>query len=338
MADGCKSLSVRLCTEGTDGKQEQSVPLEVNALEGIPFESPGFRGQVLLLNRPDPEEPSWPYYKHFQDKMRRFEFRLQGVFLVEPGDDIFFGVELTEAAPLGPALRMTANWILGVVSLLCSARGVSYSYNLELQELPNGDVLRPHLAFPIVAADAILATPSGERPPPLTEAIAAMPLQERQKVRLNTQDTFTFAYWSKQADFERWKICNMPFGWSSSFTNFIGQQQVQLTAYRLPREGDAECPPHSEARKKRLMSLVLANSRASREVEAVRVAGPTSAHRWSLEAAEMSSEELDRLWFVEDRAKPDSDSGNSPSSFFSWPWYLFSGAMCTCTTYRHSVR
>lgn len=345
MSHQCKSLSVRLCVEGSGGDDKVGVPLEVNASEGIPFESPGFRGRVLLLNRPDEENPDWPYKKHFEGKQRRFEFRLQGVFTEDPGDNIFFGVEMAQVVGLGTALRLTANWIMNVVSILCAARGISYSYNLELQEWPNGDILRPYLAFPIVAADAIIVTPPGEAPPPLTEALDPVPLQEKRRIRFNTTDTFTFAYWSKQADFERWEMCNMPFGWSSSFTSFIGQQPVHLTAYRLD-DGVLHEGPHMEARKRRLMSLVISNSRAevssSRAGPSVEADSPTrrcrpSAQRWSLESAELSVEEIDRLWLEEDEIRKRSKPEFGANSYSSWSTILTAG-MCSCTAGRHGLR
>mmetsp|Transcript_94524 Transcript_94524/g.300005 ORF Transcript_94524/g.300005 Transcript_94524/m.300005 type:complete len:338 (-) Transcript_94524:155-1168(-) len=337
MADLCKSLSVTLLTHGSDGKD---LPLEVNSSDGIPFESPGFRGRVLLLNRPDPETPDWSYHKHFEDKMRRFEFRLQGVFLKEPGDNLYFGVELAKAAHLGYALRMTANWILSVLSILCAARGISYVYDLDFRKLPNGDVVRPHLAFPVVAADAIIRTPCGEVPPPITKAIQAVPQQEKLSMRFNTEDTFTFAYWTKQADFERWDICNMPFGWSSSFANFIGPQPVYLTAYRL-EGGDGQGEAHSEARKARFMTLVMSNTRAGAQPEALAAAPsstPTPARRWSLEEAELPLEELDRLWGNDGEAeKPDPGSNSLNSGVFA-PWSVLTKGMCTCTSERHGIR
>jgi len=348
-ADAAACLSVELCVPGPrdaagaggGSSGSGSLPVEVNATEGIPFENAFFRGRVLLLNRPDPETADWPYHKHFTGKLRRFEFRLQGTFLADPGQNVFFGVELAERVGLGPALRLTVNWLVGVVNVLCTARGVSYSYNLELAEQADGSVVRPYLAFALVAADAIVVTPQGGAPPSLTESLEPMSAQEKSRVRLNTTDTFTFAYWSKQADFVRWEMCNLPFGWRSGLANFIGRQPVHLTAYRLEPGGASEL--HSEDRKTRLMALVLTNRRAQAaepgpEAAAAAAANEEPAARpWVLEEAELSLEEYLLLegrpgaFVTKPRGRPQPPA--SPPK--GW---LSSLGCCASTVTRHGVK
>lgn len=241
------------CSEGGSG-----APVRVNSPSPVPINGAGFVGWLIFLNRPDPEPPDggWPYAEHFAGKSRRFELRLQGRFLVDPGEDVFFGVEIPEAVVLSTGLRMTSRWILSLVSVLCAARGVAYSYSLDLEEQADGSVVRPHLAFPACAADAIVATPPGQEPPNLAAPLRQLGLDEKLRVRLNTRDTFTFAYWSKQADFARWEMCNLPLGWSSSFSSFIGSAPIHLTAYSLKRR-DPGGPLHEESRKRLFMRLVL---------------------------------------------------------------------------------
>jgi len=321
---------------GSDSSPETGVigctdiPLEINASEGTPFECPFFRGQVLLLNRLDPEPAGFLYHKHFKERKRRFEFRLQGKFLKDPGDQIFFGVELSEPVGLGPALRVTVNWIMSVVHILCSARGVTYSYSLELQELPDGSIVRPHLAFPMYAADAIIATPPGLAPPPLTETIDQMTLQERCRVRPNTTDTFTFAFWSKQADFLMWKICNMPCGWTCSFASFIGAQQVHLPIYALDDDSDTTAL-HTEARKRRLMTLTLRNRKVDEALPQAPSTISTAVQKWTLEQAELTVEEFNGLMaehrYVTARSWPLPGSG-----------WLNHFVCCTSTVGRHGLR
>jgi len=335
----------------------------VSAPEGIPFRCASFEGHVLFLNRPHPEPKGdgWPYAKHFVGKARRFELRLQGRFLSDPGsaEDVFFGIELTKVVGMSWALRSTANWIMSVVSLLCAARGVSYSYSLDIAHLPDGDVLRPHLAFPLVAADVVAATPSGEQPPPLSEPRNPMTMAQRQAVRLNCTDTFTFAYWSKQADFAAWKICNMPMGWSASFSSFIGSQSVHMTTYRLKRSV-AEGGLHTERNKRCLCRLVLSNScvagatvpAAVTDEKAVGAgaadkpeprAAPVSLRPldhmrprpWCLEEAELPLEELDRLWTNRHFTGSYTKDAEEPQP--RRPSWLSSVACCSATA-RHGIR
>jgi len=331
----------------------------VNAPEGIPFRCAGFEGHVLFLNRPHPEPQGdgWPYAEHFVGKARRFELRLQGRFLSDPGsaEDIFFGIELTKVVGMSWALRSTANWIMNVVSLLCAARGVSYSYSLEISHLPDGDVLRPHLAFPLVAADVVVATPSGEPVPPLCDPLGAMTLVQRQAVRLNCTDTFTFAYWSKQADFAAWRITNMPMGWSASFSSFIGSQSVHMTTYRLKRPA-AEGGLHTERNKRCLCRLVLSNSCVAGSAGAAALADEKAAadrpepraapdslrppdhtrpRPWCLEEAELPLEELDRLWTNRHFAGPHAGAEELEPRRASW---LSSYGCCTATANRHGIR
>lgn len=253
------------------------IKIEPNALRGTPFHNSAFCGEVLFLNVPYPPAPDdkWAYAEHFRTKQRRFEFRLQGTFLVDPGEDVFFGIEFTDHICLSPTLRLSASWLMTVVKTLCAARGITCSYSFDKQTLPDNDELHPHLAFPIHAADTIIATPPGETPPDLSQSLTQMSFAEKKTISLNTRDTFTFAYWSKNADFMRWKIVGMPFDWSSDFSTFIGTQDVHFTAYSLMNAGAA----HSQRAKQYFSRMVL--SRKTPQVQQTSSSQPKNRRKTS---------------------------------------------------------
>eukprot|EP00928_Gymnodinium_smaydae_P038783 TRINITY_DN26662_c0_g1_i1.p1 TRINITY_DN26662_c0_g1~~TRINITY_DN26662_c0_g1_i1.p1 ORF type:complete len:379 (-),score=77.79 TRINITY_DN26662_c0_g1_i1:33-1169(-) len=236
--------------------------LEVNATAGTAFENEAFVGEVLVLHRPDPAPTSggWPYEEHFRGKLRRVEFRLQGTFKVEPGET-YFAMELNGAFTLGTALRVTASWVMSIVSMLTAARGASLHYNLEREE-SDGEVVRPFVAFPLLAGEGFCITPQGEQPPPITETIDPSSYEERANLRLNTSDTFTFAHWSKQVDLQSWEIKDLPFGWRSSLVPFIGRQPVELSVYSLLRP-TSEGGRHCESNKRRLLHLEVTHGSAT---------------------------------------------------------------------------
>lgn len=337
------------------------VRLECNAQEAIPFEAGSLSGKVMFIQRPDPEPSDWRYAKHFKNKLRRFEFRLQCKFKEDPGQDVFFGVELPKLVPLSWPLKMTVKWILTVVHMLCTERGVSYHYSLDAQQMPDGGTIWPHLSFPMLAADAIVRTPQGQVPPLLTGSFEKTPYDEKRKVVLNTEDTFTFAYWSKNADFVRWELCNLPLGWSSSFCNFIDDVPVHLTSYHT-EQSIASGGYLTDKNKRYLMSLVLSNKRATchnkraqgeseaTENTSLQVSkgevgktahflGPTP-FKWSHECAEMSPDELEAMWFnppirVNNR-HPTPQSSRTTSSRIGHG-LLSSFSQC-CTSNRQTIR
>lgn len=266
--------------------------MQVNHPDGVPFKSSGFRGRLLFLHRADEDLPACPaeiprgatpeatggdgagsaseggsvssfdgahYAEHFRPRERRFELRVQGVFTIDPGDPdgLFFAAELAETVGLRPVMESAVSWLLSIARMLSTARGVVFACNQELSEGPDGDILRPHIAFPMLAADAIVVTEPGEEPPPITESLEKTPLAEKKGVCLNTKDTFTFGYWSKYVDFVRWEVCNMPLGWRSSFANFIGAQRLHLVCYRL-KAATGEVT-HADSNKQYLLRLTLAS-------------------------------------------------------------------------------
>jgi len=273
-------LSVTMFRGAREHKVD-GVPIEVSAPQGTPVDNKFFRGQVLFLHRP-PTEPAhgdWPYAKHFTGKKRRAEFRLQGVFKADPGD-LFFGMELQENTTLNWSLKVTMDWVLSVIGILTAARGGTFSYNIELKKLPDGDIIRPFSAFPLVTGESVTVTPAREVPPPLTSTFDASPLDERRAVRLNTKDTFTFAHWTMEVDLFRWEICNMPFGFRASFRPFIGDQPIYLSVYGL-KKSIADGGSHAESNKNRIVHFMVKNIPKTSDCSTERKAN-SRWRRWGL--------------------------------------------------------
>lgn len=245
--------TVRLSgAEGSEGKI-----IQVNSLDGIPFETDVFSGQVLFLQRPTPEpfHDNWPYAKHFRPIQRRWEMRCQGKFkkLVD-AEGVYFGAEFKHDTSLSWSKLQVAKWVLKMAEMLAAAKGVWFHHALALTRTQDGSMVLPHYVSPMCAAEALYATPPGEEPPPITEPIAWRPLSEKKSIEVNTQDTFTIALWNKQLDFATWQICNLGFGWKSSITPYIGDQPIHLVAYSL-KQKDVPGDPHTEANKDYILRL-----------------------------------------------------------------------------------
>lgn len=253
-------------------------PVQVNAARGTSFENEFVRGQVLFLHKPWPEPESYPYSEHLASKARRFELRCQLSFKKEPGE-VYFGSEMEEDVQLSWTTRRVAHWVLGVCQMLAHAKGVWLTYRFDMEELSNGDIVRPHCAIPMIAADGVVVTPSGQTPPSITDPVPETPLSERLKVRLNTADTYTFAYWNKNMDFARWMIVGMPLGWSSSFKPFIQGQPVHLVAYTLREASPAGGDPHSDGNKQHLVRMVISEEGGDSEKMAASLGSDRKALR-----------------------------------------------------------
>lgn len=224
--------SVSLELETSSG----TTPVGMNLDRGFPFETADFRGQVLFLHRCDKGR----YAKHFEDKLRNFEVRIQGVFKRAPGN-VFIAGQLPQRVGLSFAMNITANWLLSVAKMVSAARGIWFTANLEEREV-DGSVAHPYYAIPVYAANHISRTPAGQTPPPITQMVLDVPLDVRKQLarELNVEDTYTFAFWDKYVDFKQWMLCNMPFGYTSSLEPFIGNMAVHISMYRLHIDDVAE--------------------------------------------------------------------------------------------------
>lgn len=248
--------------------------LEVNAERGTPFETDIFEGETLFLHRPDPEPENWRYAEHFRTASRRWEMRCQGVFKVDPGE-VFFGAELEEDLKLANARHAAAKWLAKMVGRMAAWKGVACHYNFDMVRLDDGSEVRPHFVAPILTAQAIVITPKGQIPPPISRSFPETPLAEKLRMSLNTYDTFTFCFWFKQLDFARWELCNFPLGYRSSLDDFIEQRPIHLLAYGCERtERDVDI--HADSSKKTMVRVV-----CSPPQDASAASNRPSVRRWS---------------------------------------------------------
>jgi len=286
--------------------EDGATPLEINTPESVPFENEEVRGELLFLHRPSPElEEAWPYKEHFASKERRWEFRIRLIFKVAP-QEAFFTVELSHDPQIGPLSRVTVKTILAFVSTINATLGTGFWYNLEVElgENPDaaGEVELPHFIWPLLKADAILATPLGEVPPPLTEAVESSP--NRSSIVLDTAHTFTFVYNSKYVDFMKWQLCHI-MGVDWFLDECIDKQNLFFSVYRLKSH---ELPrAHVNGNKRHFLRWMIVHPRAAPLEESASRRGPRSAS---------SSTNLrgDGSEWASDLDSEDSDSISTPSA------------------------
>eukprot|EP00930_Biecheleria_cincta_P100553 TRINITY_DN92169_c0_g1_i1.p1 TRINITY_DN92169_c0_g1~~TRINITY_DN92169_c0_g1_i1.p1 ORF type:complete len:381 (-),score=36.74 TRINITY_DN92169_c0_g1_i1:125-1234(-) len=251
------------------GGDKEGMALQINSTEGVEFENDLFSGRILFMHRPDPEPERWTWRERFEGKTRCWEFRLQGTFKTDPGE-MYFAAELSEPMSIGWASIITMKAILNFAYMLASIRGIDFDYNWYLTEFDNGDVLRPHFTFPLIAADIAVRTPAGEKPPLITAPLEATPLADKIATSLKAGDTYTFGFWTKYLHFARWELVNVPLGLGGSLDAFIGKQPIDLAIYGL-RTSKSEGDLRAESNKIVLARIVLTHTASGKEtIDAIR--------------------------------------------------------------------
>jgi len=228
--------------------------IDYDVVEVIPIDCDEFSGSFLFLQRPEKEDDNHPCMRYFKGKRRLFEWRVQGVFKRDPGD-LYFAAEFLETPSLSWTMGLTVSWLLSIASMLSAARGVWFNYSLEKIQQADGSCIRPHLAYPMIAADGIYKTPSHETPPDIAGVFQNTSLSERQAITLDTEHTFTFIYYSQYVNFRNWEFRNLPLGWSSSLQPFVGDGPLHFTAYSLIKSV-ADGGQHSESNKSPIICCV----------------------------------------------------------------------------------
>mmetsp|Transcript_73702 Transcript_73702/g.134796 ORF Transcript_73702/g.134796 Transcript_73702/m.134796 type:complete len:360 (-) Transcript_73702:84-1163(-) len=228
-----RGVPVRVLTEGSGSNQ--GTPLELNAVKGHRFENEFFRGEILFLHRLAgwKETDGEPYYDHFKNRQRQYEFRMQGNFKVD-AEKVFISGEVRQPLDISWTFALTLQALMSFALAVARARGASIAFNLETVQ-DNDRNVWPYMSSPLMAANALVRTPAGESPPAITEALAETPRDEKLEIvqALNTQDTFTIAFWEQYVNLEHWVVCNLPFGWRPSITSVIGEQTIVFTIYSV---------------------------------------------------------------------------------------------------------
>lgn len=228
-------------------KDDQYEPLPLNSREGIPFETELFHGRILLLLRPpgDPakEDPYWNE-KIFSKKNRRVIIQVQGKFKQKPQGVVYAGGEITEPMKLG----LVAKGLCKALLKLLKSFYDSIYYSFGDDEEPAQIVFPAYMFF-----ERFIATKPGDTPPPMGEFFeeSAESIRKRKSGKSlgewNTEDTYSFSFYSMYLDLPTWSLCNLPFSNNISLRTFWGKSSLRICLYdRLaPKEEKKHKPEYN---------------------------------------------------------------------------------------------
>ena len=145
-----------------------------------------------------------------------------------PARDVYLGGELSGQIRLGMITKTLARTILGLLKAFYNTRLFRYTFGGHRRNssrtLPsNGDDApaieeMPQIVFGLWrGVDYLVNTPDGETPPALNDGALIRELSIPQATRkqgngqhmLNTEDTFTFCYYTTHVDLPQWRIVNV---------------------------------------------------------------------------------------------------------------------------------
>jgi len=271
-------LQARLIYEGEEiGQECGGMDLEVNPPGGpISIETEDFVGRLLFIHRPDPEPEEWMYKELFKGKQRNVQFRVQGRFKSDPGQELFIATEAPKEVLVDPMRKKAASLVLKFCHKLVQRVGGEFFYNVDWKKFPDSDILRPHCTLPLAAADVLIQTPPGEEPPSLMAPMEHIPSAVKKAVSFNSSDTYTIAWWSKYLDLFRWRSINFPLGLNGALESYTGRE-VHVSIFRLPleeelkaMEADGLPPPNDwlcESQKLTFLRMKVTHSAISAEEE-----------------------------------------------------------------------
>ncbi|KAF0703526.1 hypothetical protein AaE_015330 [Aphanomyces astaci] len=233
----------------------------------IRFENELFSGQILFLLKTDPMPSKWSHL--FAGRRRSFWIQLQGRFKQPPVGQVYIGGEVPRKMHLGLITRSFCGILLGVLNLLV----VCLYYSLGLSSPDDvshaSDEELGHICFPLHSSvDEFVCTPSGQVPPSLGvesfgESAAARAERKASKdlYKYNTQDTYTFSFFSFYIDFVTWKLVHVPGLPTINLERFWDSMPLRIVSYSVAAEmGTGEHhkkPTHTQADKEYYMSVEL---------------------------------------------------------------------------------
>ncbi|KAF0690452.1 Aste57867_18184 [Aphanomyces stellatus] len=231
----------------------------------IPFENENFKGQILLLLRTEPRAAKWSNL--FVGRRRSFWIQLQGQFKKAPQGQVYIGGEVPKKLQLGVITRSFCTILLGVLNMLVV--GLHYSLGLTSP----GDVERVedeelgHICFPLHSSvDEFVCSPAGTTPPPLGqdsfgESAAARAERKAAKTlyQYNTDDTYTFSFFSFYIDFVAWKLVHVPGLPTINLERFWHTMPLRIVSYSVAAEQGTEQrhkkPTHTQQDKEYYMGV-----------------------------------------------------------------------------------
>ncbi|RHY35218.1 hypothetical protein DYB32_000286 [Aphanomyces invadans] len=238
-----------------------------NSDHPIRFENDLFSGQILFLLRTDPMPSKWSHL--FSGRRRSFWIQLQGRFKKQPHGQVYIGGEVPRKMQLGIITRSFCSILLRVLNLLVV--GLHYSLGLTSPD----DVNHPseeelgHICFPLHSSvDEFVCTPAGQSPPTLGvdsfgESAAARAERKAAKdlYKYNTDDTYTFSFFSFYIDFVAWKLVHVPGLPTINLERFWDTMPLRIVSYSVAAEVGTEehhkKPTHTQSDKEYYMSIEL---------------------------------------------------------------------------------
>lgn len=251
----------------------------MNGRCSTPFKNEMFQGEVILMHRSPTGENRWlsPYDWHFENKKRLWEVRVQGRFLQKPTGALWGGVVLEDFDYTVPPTRAAiAAAAFGRAAMQAMIRVEQYftwgDRGKDLSHLKEPELA--HLVYELSVFDQIIATASGELPPPIDGDLEGCGLsrnkislaQYREDIDLlsaniNTEDTYTLCLWgpSRVADWRNGIIRDLlPFGMTVNIESFMEGYPLHFALYELAHEeGETR---HLESRKRYVADVVFWSS------------------------------------------------------------------------------
>jgi hypothetical protein len=214
-----------------------------NSEEPIEFENAFFRGKVLFLLKTKHDSAKW---QQLLGRNRLLWVQMQGQFKKKPSSLVYIGAELPNIINLGWITSAIAQVIFGVLNALVG--GVHYSLgniisNDSSQRSKNE---LPHICFPLYSSvDEFICTPPGQEPPQLGqdsfgECSSELAIRKSglHQYPFNTEDIYTFSFYTGFLDLENWLLVNVPGVPSMNLETFLGMMPMRIVAYSVDSKED----------------------------------------------------------------------------------------------------
>lgn len=241
-----------------------------NTVDGVPIETDYFKGSAMLMYRPACpfRAQESPHARHFSERRRAWEFRVQGQFKRAPTGDMFIGIVLRDFN-YNQAVERTSKWVKKAgMALVKYDLYMSWGDRCKDAEKPDAEC--SHLVTNMTAWDQIIITPNGKQPPLLKSDLQQLERngeQGRNLMRkemglpafseavetmvqsLDTSATYTMCFWgvSQVIDVLNWNF-KFQIG-NIAMARFFEEWPIHICMYELNREG-TEDVRHLESRKK----------------------------------------------------------------------------------------
>jgi len=239
--------------------------LEMNTVEGIPFENEHFKGKVIFkLKPPSVDDMNEPYRAHFGALNRKFELQIQGCFKQAPTGSVWLGAEIGHCDPSKGEDRMQIGFmkktlcriVLNTMNLM---RGNTVHYSF------GGDGQLPHIILPLyTSVDSFVETDSSVRPPAMGVKMFEedeKSFKERRKSKAKDKKyelgkTYSFTLHNGNLDLYSWKVVGIPGVKAMDLESFWRDMPLRICAYETDGPFSAK---HTKTSKKYLFCFELKN-------------------------------------------------------------------------------